>query len=55
MTGEELKDWRKRQGLTQAQLAKQLGIALRTLIYWETDGPTQPTMLELACKQLEHQ
>lgn len=35
MTPEEFRATRKSTGLTQAELANRMGVALRTLAYWE--------------------
>jgi len=35
MTGQELKDHRKRLGVTQAQLAERLGVTANALARWE--------------------
>ena len=35
MTGKELKEWRKQNGLTQMELSKHLGITWSTVARWE--------------------
>jgi putative transcriptional regulator len=46
----KLKVWRKTKGLTQEQLAHQIGICFATLNRWET-GKTLPS--GMACRALE--
>ena len=48
MTGKELKEWRNKHGLTQAQLAKHLGVAWATVARWEIDVRKIPPYLHLA-------
>ncbi len=39
-----LKKWRKKAGLTQAELAEQLGVSQNTVSYWEI-GKVKPDLL----------
>lgn len=48
MTGEELKTWRIKAGLTQAQLAEQLGVSSNTVARWERDEMSIPSHVNLA-------
>lgn len=36
--GEKVKELRTKKGLSQAELAKQLGVTIRTVCGWETEG-----------------
>jgi len=49
-TGKALQTWRKRNGLTQEEVAKELGVHVRTYRRWEA-GSFPPDANEL--KQLE--
>jgi repressor LexA len=49
----ELKDIRARLGLTQAQLAIELGVHRLSVIRWEAGLNRIPPMLKLAIKELE--
>lgn len=52
MTCAELRDWRRRLGLTQAEAAAVLHTPMRTYQSWE--GATQPPgVAEVACELLE--
>ena len=55
MTPEEIKARRTDLGLTQSELAAQLGVALDTVSRWEsgTSVPESGAMLDLALKHLE--
>jgi DNA-binding XRE family transcriptional regulator len=60
MTGPEFRTFRKRLGLTQAQLAKNLGISVSQLVNYEkgcdrrTKAPCPvPRFIELALKTAE--
>jgi transcriptional regulator with XRE-family HTH domain len=55
MTGQELKDFRARLGLSQAQLASALGVAVMTVSRWERGEQRieHPQMLQLALERLE--
>lgn len=48
MRGQELKDWRTKAGLTQAQLAEELGVTSNTVARWERDEMSIPTHVNLA-------
>jgi transcriptional regulator with XRE-family HTH domain len=53
MTGKDLKEWRKRWGLSQAALAKRLGVIRLTVTRWESGTRPIPSFLPLALKGLE--
>ena len=48
MKGKELKEWRKKQGLTQMELSKLLGITWSAVARWEIDVRKIPPFLHLA-------
>ena len=48
MTGKELKEWRKQNGLTQVELSKLLGVTWSTVARWEIDYIKIPPYLHLA-------
>ena len=48
MTGKELKEWRKENGLTQVELSKILGVTWSTVARWEIDYINIPPYLHLA-------
>ncbi len=52
MSGRELKAARKRLGLTQAELAKAVGVQRVTVARWEARLRKIPPMLTLAMKTL---
>ena len=54
MTGKELKELRRRLGLTQEKLARQLGVIPLTVARWETGTRTIPSFLPLALEALEN-
>jgi transcriptional regulator with XRE-family HTH domain len=54
MTGDELRAWRRKQGLTQEQLSKCLGVIRVTIARWETDVRAVPSFLPLALEALEN-
>ena len=54
MTGNELQAWRRKQGLTQEQLANCLGVIRITITRWETDVRAVPSFLPLALEALEN-
>jgi DNA-binding transcriptional regulator YiaG len=57
MSGMELKAWRKRLGLTQAEAAAMLEVSAFTLSAWEIGRVKirQSGMLKLACRMVEMQ
>jgi len=54
MTGNELRAWRRKSGLTQEQLANCLGVIRITNTRWETDVRAVPSFLPLALEALEY-
>jgi transcriptional regulator with XRE-family HTH domain len=54
MNGNELLEWRKRQGLTQKELADLLGVRNMTVYRWECGMRTISPYLHLALEALEH-
>jgi transcriptional regulator with XRE-family HTH domain len=54
MTGNDLKLWRKRLGITQVNLAKMLGTYQVTIARWETGARKIPFLLPLALETLEN-
>jgi transcriptional regulator with XRE-family HTH domain len=54
MTGRILKKWREKWGLTQAELAMQLGTYQETISRWERDKRGIPAHLFLALEALEN-
>jgi transcriptional regulator with XRE-family HTH domain len=55
MNGEDLKLWRQKRGVTQAELAKMLGTHAVTVCRWETGVRGIPFLLPLALDALESQ
>jgi transcriptional regulator with XRE-family HTH domain len=53
MTGKELKEWRRKQGLSQEGLAQRLGVIRLTVARWETGARAIPSFLPLALEALE--
>ncbi len=53
MTGEELKTFRERIGMSQDQLAKELKVARNTVSRWELEERKIPEFLELALQTIE--
>lgn len=54
MDKREIRERRKRLGLSQEKFGELLGVSRRTVIDWEAGKPVaHEKMLELACKQLE--
>lgn len=54
MTGNELKLWRKKWGITQVELARIMGTYQVTIARWETEARGIPFLLPLALEALEH-
>ena len=54
MTGQELKEWRRKWTLTQDELARRLGVIRLTVARWETGSRTIPSFLHLALEALEN-
>jgi transcriptional regulator with XRE-family HTH domain len=54
MTGQELKEWRRKRGLTQMDLARRLGVIRLTVARWETGTRAIPSFLQLALEALEN-
>lgn len=54
MTGEDLKEWRRRQGIRQVDLARLLGTYSVTVNRWEKGVRGVPLLLPLALEALEH-
>jgi DNA-binding transcriptional regulator YiaG len=53
MTPSELKIWRKRNGYTQTELARVLGVGQVAVARWETGVRKIPSLLPLALEALE--
>ena len=53
MDGTELRALREKVGMTQEQLAKELGVAANTVARWERGERTIPPHLPLALKTIE--
>jgi DNA-binding transcriptional regulator YiaG len=54
VTADELRDWRKRMGLTQGQAATALNTPLGTYQGWEQGRFKPPGAVDAACRELEH-
>jgi DNA-binding transcriptional regulator YiaG len=54
MTGQELKEWRRKWGLTQEGLAQRLRVIKVTVARWETGTRAIPSFLFLALEALEN-
>jgi transcriptional regulator with XRE-family HTH domain len=54
MIGEDLKNWRKKWGVTQIELARLLGTYQETISRWEREKRGIPSHLSLALQALEH-
>jgi transcriptional regulator with XRE-family HTH domain len=52
MTGNELQVWRVKNGYSQSQLAKALGVITLTISRWEREDREIPPFLHLALKSL---
>lgn len=52
MTPAEVKAWRTHWRLSQAQLAKLLGVNIRTITHWEGGTSPPPPYLDLALETL---
>ena len=55
MNREDLRLWRQKWGVTQAELAKMLGTYAVTVCRWETGVRGIPFLLPLALSALEYQ
>lgn len=53
MTPKELKEWRKRNGYSQAKLGEALGVYSITVNRWENKARAIPSFLHLALAGLE--
>jgi DNA-binding transcriptional regulator YiaG len=54
MTGEDLKSWRNKWGITQGELARMLGTYQETISRWEREKRGIPSHLSLALEALEN-
>ena len=54
MKGKELKDWRKKQNLTQLELARYLNVERVTVARWEVGIRAIPPFLFLALEGIEN-
>jgi predicted transcriptional regulator len=54
MTGEDLRNWRTKWGITQGELARQLGTYQETISRWERGKRGIPSHLSLALEALEN-
>ena len=54
MTGQDLKEWRQKWGVTQGELARMLGTYQETISRWERDKRGIPSHLFLALEALEN-
>jgi DNA-binding transcriptional regulator YiaG len=54
MTGQDLRNWRQKWGITQIVLARLLGTYQETISRWERDKRGIPSHLSLALEALEH-
>jgi DNA-binding XRE family transcriptional regulator len=54
MTGQELKEWRRKCGLSQEELGRLLGVARFSVSRWEIGTRTIPSFLHLALEALEN-
>jgi transcriptional regulator with XRE-family HTH domain len=53
MTPNQVKAWRKKNGYSQSQLARALGVNVMTVSRWERGFMNTPPFLHLALKWLE--
>ncbi|MBM4295056.1 MAG: helix-turn-helix transcriptional regulator [Deltaproteobacteria bacterium] len=54
MRGEELKEWRRKWGLSQDELGRLLGVARFSVSRWEIGTRAIPSFLTLALEALEN-
>jgi DNA-binding XRE family transcriptional regulator len=54
MTNQDFKNWRTTRGLSQGELAKELGVRSMTVARWEWGKIRIPALLPLALQALEH-
>jgi transcriptional regulator with XRE-family HTH domain len=54
MIGKELKEWRRKYGLTQMELSKHLNVAWATVARWEINVRKTPPLLPLALEAIEN-
>ena len=54
MIGADLKNWRKKWGITQGELARMLGTYQETISRWEREKRGVPSHLSLALEALEN-
>ena len=54
MTGQELKEWRHKVGLSQEELGRLLGVARFSVSRWEREARAIPSFLPLALEALEN-
>ena len=54
MTGDDLILWRKKQELTQRELARSLGVDVMTVSRWERGARGIPALLPLSLEALEN-
>jgi transcriptional regulator with XRE-family HTH domain len=50
MRGEELLEWRKRLGLTQAEVGQKFGVSRATIQNWESESTPIPGAIETGCQ-----
>jgi transcriptional regulator with XRE-family HTH domain len=55
MKPDQLKNWREKNGYSQARLAKVLGIDIMTVSRWERGTNEAPAFLKMALSYLEMQ
>ncbi|HFC97509.1 MAG TPA: XRE family transcriptional regulator [Thermosulfurimonas dismutans] len=55
LSGEELRAWRKKHGLTQAELAWLLGVSQSAIGKWETGDRKIPPFLSFTLSCLERE